>query len=98
MLQSQLPTLSSIKVAPYGQRVATGTSQQFTATGSFSDGSIKDITNQVSWTSSNTSVATISSTGILTAIHHGSTTITAVLNGISGSTNLTATEGIACLP
>jgi hypothetical protein len=95
-LQSKiLPTLSTIKVAPHGQRIEVGTRQQFTATGIFSDGSIKNLTSQVTWASSKTNVATIDSSGLLTTINLGFTTISAALNGIAGSTNLIATQGIA---
>jgi hypothetical protein len=67
-----------------------GTNQQFTATGTYSDGSTKNITNQATWTSSNTSVATVSATGLVTPLTTGSTTITATLGGITGSTNASA--------
>ena len=84
-------TLQSIQVTPNALSLALGLSQQFKATGTYSDDSTKDLTNSTSWSSSNTTVATISSTGKATASAQGSTTITATFSGVSGSTTLTIT-------
>lgn len=71
------PSLVSITVGPPNPSVTLGGSQQFTATGNYSDGSTNLITSQVTWSSSMTSVASISSGGLATAATVGSTTITA---------------------
>ncbi len=85
-------TLSSIAVAPLTPSIAAGKTQQFTATGTYSDNSTKDITTSVTWSSSNTDVATIgSSSGLATALAAGTTTIEATSGSISGSTILTVT-------
>jgi hypothetical protein len=85
--------LQSIAVTPTNPSVPLGTTQQFVATGTYSAGPTQDLTAQVLWSSSASSVATISnaagSKGEATAIIAGSTTITANLNGISGTTLLT---------
>lgn len=86
-------TLDSIAVTPTNPSIAPENSQQFTATGTYSDGTTKDITNEVTWSSSDTSVATIDGSGYATAITAGTTTITATLGGVSGSTTLTVTSG-----
>ncbi|MBI5182166.1 MAG: Ig-like domain-containing protein [Nitrospirae bacterium] len=86
-------TLNSIAVTPANSSITTGNTQQFTATGSYSDSTTQDITSSVSWNSSNTSVSTISSGGLATAVAVGSTTITATLGNISGNTLLTVTSG-----
>jgi hypothetical protein len=65
------------------------TTQQFSAMGSYSDGSSRDLTAQVSWTSSTVANATVSASGLVTGIAGGSATITAILNSISGSTSVT---------
>jgi hypothetical protein len=86
-------TLVSIAVTPANPSISLGTTQQFTATGTYSDGSTPNITNSVAWTSSNTATATINGTsGLATAVAAGTTQITASLNGKSGSTNLTVTN------
>jgi hypothetical protein len=85
------PTLSSIAVTPPTPSVAAGLPQQFKATGTYSDGSTKDLTTTVTWSSSSTTVATIASTGLATSKAVGSTMITAVSAGITGVTTLTVT-------
>jgi len=59
-----------------------GSTQQFTATGNYSDGSTKDISSQITWTSSNSAVATISSTGLTNGVSVGITNITATISGL----------------
>ena len=78
------PTLNSITVTPSNPTLAVGSTQQFTATGLFTDGSTQNITNQVTWSSSNTGVATVSTaTGLATANSAGSSVITAKQGTIS---------------
>ncbi len=71
------PTLNSIAVTPVNPSIPTGATQQFTATGNYSDGSTQNLTSQVTWTSSSTSVATINSAGLASGVAPGTTTITA---------------------
>jgi parallel beta-helix repeat protein len=55
----------------------------------------------IAWTSSNTSVATVSTSGLVTAVAAGSATITATTGGKSGSAALTVTaavSGVVVLP
>ena len=53
-------TLVSIAVTPPTPSIAQGTTQQFTATGTYTDNSTQNLTTQVTWASATTSVATIS--------------------------------------
>ncbi len=85
------PQLVSIAVTPANASIAAGTQQQYTATGTYSDGSHQNLTSSVTWTSSATTVATISSGGLATGVAAGSTTIRATSGSISGSTGLTVT-------
>ncbi|MGD0760582.1 MAG: Ig-like domain-containing protein [Candidatus Sulfotelmatobacter sp.] len=82
-------TLDSITVAPDTTTISLGGTQQFTATGNFSDGSSENLTAQVTWSSSEVSVATISPGGLASTAGKGSTTITAKMNGVSGTAALT---------
>jgi hypothetical protein len=82
-------TLNSITVTPANPSIKAGSTQQFKATGTYSDNSTQDITSQVSWSSSNTAVATINGAGLASGIAGGSTTITATQTSVSGSTSLT---------
>jgi trimeric autotransporter adhesin len=89
-------TLQSISLDPLNPKIAMGTSQQFAATGNYSDGSTYDLTNFVTWVSSNGSVASISnaadSRGLATPVSAGSATIQAVSGAIQSSTTLTVTN------
>ncbi|MEA3222260.1 MAG: Ig-like domain-containing protein, partial [Thermodesulfobacteriota bacterium] len=92
--------LELIAVTPTNPEVPLGYNQQFTATGTYSDSTIQDITTSVTWSSSDTLVATISnasgSEGYVTSVSMGSITITATDSdtGISGTTDLTVTEAV----
>jgi len=81
--------LSSIAVTPAASSMPLHTTQQFTATGNYSDGSSADLTALVTWNSSSTGVATVSALGLVTGVAAGPTTISASLGGVSGSTSLT---------
>jgi hypothetical protein len=87
-------TLQSIAVKPASAFIVPGNTLQFSAIGTFSDGSTQDVSTLVGWTSSNavaspttTDVAMIAS-GLATGQGIGSTTITAKLGTISGTANL----------
>ncbi len=82
-------TLQSIAVTPVNPTIVAGTSQQFIATGTFSNSTTQDLTAQVTWSSSATSIATIAQNGKASAVGAGSTTITATSGGKSGTTTLT---------
>jgi hypothetical protein len=89
-------TLASIAVTPALPEIALGTTQAFTATGTFTDGSVQDLTAQVAWASSNPSVSAIANTadgrGVASSIALGTTNISAELSGILGSTTLTVSS------
>jgi virginiamycin B lyase len=88
---SPTPTLRSITVIPASPSIAVGATQQFTATGIFSDNSTQILTSQVTWASATPTVATISPTGLARAVATGTSSITASLNGVTGATLLTVT-------
>ena len=81
--------LVSIAVAPPNPSIASGSQFQFTATGSYSDGSNQDLTSTATWNSSSSTVATITADGLAIAATAGSTTISAKSGSITGSTTLT---------
>jgi hypothetical protein len=96
-------TLESISVTPLNPSIVSGTTQQFAATGSYSDGSVADITASVIWSSGNTSVATLnpsgsSNSGLATGVSPGTSLISAATDGKSGNTTLTVTEPLANNP
>lgn len=79
----QIVTLSSIAVSPESpQPLPIGSVQDFKAIGKYSDSSTRDITEQVTWASSNEPVASMAQYGGALACKEGTTQITAVLDGI----------------
>lgn len=83
------PSLSSIVVAPASATLWAGLgTQQFTATGQYTDGSRRDLTNSVVWSSSSPSVASVAG-GIATPLTGGTTNIQAKSGGVSGASLVT---------
>lgn len=83
------PPLVSIAVTPELPAIPRGLTQQFSATGTYSDLSTQDLSASAAWSSSDTAVATIAAGGLATAIATGETTIEARVGAIHGSTRLT---------
>jgi hypothetical protein len=90
------PTLSAIEVTPAAMTIAKGATQQYKATGKYSDDTTKDVTTDVTWSSSDVAVATVDEKGLAAAVANGAATISASLddNGtkINGKANLTVAD------
>jgi uncharacterized protein YjdB len=90
-------TLVSIAVTPTSPSVAAGTSQAFKATGTFTDNTTQDLTSDVTWSSSDTTIATVSNGGAGAGASPGAATITATCavastcGSVGGSATLTVT-------
>lgn len=82
---SATPMLQSISISATSASILAGSSDQFSAVGTFSDGSTQNLTNSVAWTSSNPAVATVSGAGLATGVAFGSSNITAAQNGITSN-------------
>jgi hypothetical protein len=78
-------TLTAIQITASSSSVAAGSTLQLTATGTYSDNSTQNLTNTASWQSSNTSLATVSTGGIVTGIGGGTAQITASSAGVSSA-------------
>lgn len=70
-------TLQAIVVTPNPATVPVGMMQAMVAMGVFSDGTTKNVTATVVWTSSRGDVATVSAMGVVTGVAPGDTTVTA---------------------
>jgi uncharacterized protein YjdB len=75
--------LSSISITPSSKSISSGQTQQYTAIGILQNGNTVDLTNSVTWSSSNTTAATIDDSGLVTAKTVSS----------SATTNITAKSG-----
>ncbi len=80
--------VATVTVAPASPSVVVGGTQQLTAT--LKDASGNTLTDRtVSWTTSDATKATVSSTGLVTAVAVGSATITATSEGMAGPSAVT---------
>lgn len=90
--------LTGISVTPVTPSIAKGLSLQFTATGTFSDGTTRDLTPQVTWSAGDGAIASISNTdgsrGRARALGVGNSAITATVGSISGASTLTVTAAV----
>ncbi|HYQ02880.1 MAG TPA: Ig-like domain-containing protein [Polyangiaceae bacterium] len=85
--------LSSIALTPTNPGVAVGVKVAFIATGTFSDGSVSDVSSGAVWASSDSAVAALdATTHQATSLAPGATTISATVAGVTGTTVLTVTS------
>ncbi len=88
-------TIVTLTIQPLDPSVPQGSTEQFSASGEFSDGTVQDLTQDVLWASSDTSVATISNDpgteGLVTTLKASDTpiTISATFDTETVSTELT---------
>jgi hypothetical protein len=82
--------LVSINVTPANSTIATLTTQDFTATGIYTDNTTQNLNSQATWVSSDPTIATLNGT-IATGIAAGTTNISATVQSITGSTPLHVT-------
>ena len=86
--------VASLTVSPGSATVAVGATQQLSATPLDANGN--PLTGRaVTWVSGNTAVATVSSSGLVTAVAAGSVTITATSEGKTGSSAITVPVPVA---
>src|SRR5205807_2061972 len=86
--------LQSIAATPANPSIAKGLTEQFTATGTFSDSSTSDVSGQVTWSSATPGVATITAAGLATGAGTGTSTIAATIGSVTGSTVMTVTAAV----
>ena len=90
-------TLQSISIVPAAPTLATGTSVGLVATGVFSDGTKQDISDVVTWSSTDTTIANVAvgASGVtLAGVKAGTAVVTAKLLTISASANVTVTSAV----
>ncbi|MBZ5664351.1 MAG: Ig-like domain-containing protein [Acidobacteriia bacterium] len=92
-----VPQLTAITINPASAQIANGTAQQFTAKGTYNDGTSPDVTALVAWNSTQPAVASISTSpgkqGLTVGAAPGSTSISASLGTVSsGASTLTVSS------
>ncbi len=91
-LEVSAATLASLDVQPVTTTIAAGRAVQYRATGTYTDGSTRDLTTQVVWSSSDVAAAIVSSAagteGLAKGVGVGTATITAELGSVSRTASL----------
>ena len=88
-------SLTFISISPTNPSINVGATQQFIVIGTYSDNTTQNLTSSAIWSSSDTSIVTISNdtgnNGLATSVAAGSPTITATYGGKSATTILMVT-------
>lgn len=80
--------LVAINIGTARSTLPLGSTQQFSATGGYTDGSTQDLTSSVQWASSSPSVVAVNSTGLATAKTIGATNVLASSGSVAGTAGL----------
>lgn len=90
--------LVSLSLSPINSSIPLGRSQQYSAQGTYTDGTVQDLSSQVTWLSSSENQALISNNesfkGLAESVALGNTTISAVLGDIQQETSLTIENAV----
>lgn len=89
---SNASTVASIAISPTSSTIAVAGTLSITATPE--DASGNALTDTVSWTTSDASIATVDSTGLVTAVAAGSCTITATDGSVTATCAITVVSGV----
>ena len=85
--------VESVSISPASKELTVGETLQLSATVSPSMATRKDIT----WSSSKSSVASVSASGLVTALGEGTTTITAAADGKKGECTITVSKAFVAV-
>lgn len=81
------PTIRTIAITGTAQ-VQVGQTTQLAATATLTDNSTQAVTTSSSWSSSNTGIATVNGSGVVTGVAAGTTEIRAARDGVTGTLNV----------
>ena len=73
--------LESVTITPSQPTVAIGSTTQLKAIAAFNDGSVKDVTAEVAWQSSDARTVTVNASGMLTGLATGQATVSGSYQG-----------------
>ena len=82
-----VPTISGVSIS--GEAPAAGATSQFNATVTLSDGTSESVTQRATWESSDSSVATVNSSGQVTGLTSGEVEIRAKYQAVTGALRFT---------
>jgi len=86
------PTLTGITVGPTTS-VETGQTVQMSAVGTYNDGTTNTISSGVYWSSSDSGIASVNNSGLVTGVSPGQATISGASGTVNGSATITVTLG-----
>ena len=89
------PVAQSVSVTPAAATVAKGLTQQYAAHVIMSDGTEQDATSTATWDTSDHSIATVDTTGLVTAVTQGPVNVIASADGLIGNAPLTVGPPVA---
>ena len=88
-------TLATIAVTPATPTInGLSLTQQLVAIGTYSDATTANLTLTATWTSLTPSIATVSTTGLVTSVAVGTSVIRATSGAVNGSVTITVTIGV----
>jgi hypothetical protein len=85
-------SLVSLSVTGVGSALPVGSTQQLLATGMFTDGTTRDVTESSQWTTSSADVVTVNATGMVEAESVGSVTVSASVGQAQGGVTVTVSS------
>jgi len=94
-LSPSTPTVLSVTLSGDSSGLVPGMTRQFSARANLADGSTVDVTTQASWISSNSGVASVSASGLVTALAAGAVEIHAAYRNLAGTLGLSVQPGFA---
>ena len=83
-------TIQSMVIAPATLQTGVGITRHFTATGTFSDGSVADVSASAAWATQTSGIASVSN-GAASGLALGTTGVTATIGSVSASAQLAVT-------
>ena len=92
---SATASLTSFTVTPSAVSLEVGKTQALTVTGTYSDGSTSALTTELTFTSDDASVASVSAAGVVAGIGRGTTNVTVASGSVSSLVAVTVTPSTA---
>jgi Bacterial Ig-like domain (group 2) len=92
------PVITAITVTPARTSIVQGSTIQFKATATMSDGTFSDVTAISEWKTSHPEFATITTTGLAAGVGAGASNMAAKIGAVTGATILTVTNGASSNP
>jgi hypothetical protein len=89
----QVPSVVSLSISPNQASVAIGSTTQFSALATYSDGSSSDVSGNVTWGSTDPRVVSVSASGVASGVATGIVGITASYRGQTASTPVSSSIG-----